>query len=120
MEFIQSIRSEHVHQDSREHMETAVRLYENREYGSVAVPCRTALQEALRHYGVKDGPITRMIEAAIEEGLVKGFVSHGCETIATAGGAAAHSSDGPASRDEALAIIGMAAIALGRLYALPR
>ena len=112
------IRSEAVAAGSRRHIETAVRHYEDREYASVAVPCRAAIQIAFQDYKIQDGPISRMIDEARELGLIKGFVARCCEAVASAAGESAHSAEPSKNQTEALAVIRMTAAVLARLYAL--
>ena len=115
--FLRGIRSEHIPEEPRHHMETAVRSYQNGQYDAVAVPCRAAIQAALRHYGIPDGPVGQMVEHAVEQGMLKGFVGHCCGMVIRAGGDAAHSTEGPQTQGEALAVIGATVTVLGRLYA---
>ncbi len=115
---LRSIRHENIPDNVRDHTDAAIRHYEGGEYGSVAVPCRAAMQEALRQHGIADAGSATMIETARDRGVIRGFVSYCCEAIRTAGGTAAHSAASH-TQGEALAVIGMVAVVLAALFEVP-
>ena len=118
--FLQVLQSEGIPPDARR-MGTAIRHYAEGNYGgSIATMCRAAVQAALADQGIPDEQIGRMVAKAEEQGLLRGFAARCCHAVTTAGGEAAHGPEWPEGQREALSIIGLTAVVLGRLYAIPR
>ena len=118
--FLRAMRSTAIPEEAKRRLATAERLYRSGEFGSVAAECRAAIEDVFEDYGIKKGPVAKMIEDARDMRLVKGFMLECCRVVSTAAGAAGHSSAGPKTQWEALVIIGAAVAVLGRIYALPQ
>ncbi len=59
-------------------------------YLSVTMVCRSAVQLALRHKGVEDGPLSRMIKVAADRGLMDEGLVMECSAAKLIGDIAAH------------------------------